>query len=258
MDMNVAEYHKILLSMLKVIADLCDAHGIKYYLCGGSALGAVREKGFIEWDDDMDIAFSRKDYQRFVELVPKELDARYAVVYRPNACIHHFVDKSLQVDFSKVNVAGFGGVGYPAIDLFPIDGAPANALLRKIRMTKILFYTYLHKLAGISRVVEHPDRSRLQIAVIRASKFLHTDRFLGMEKTAAWWIREAEKSDFDTSSWCLIGFGSYKYNDVFPKSWVGEGELVPFEDTKARIFSNCDAYLRQIYGDYMTPVKRGF
>lgn len=258
MNINVAEYHKILLSMLKVIIDLCDTYGLKYYLVGGSALGAVREKGFIEWDDDMDVALSRKDYEKFIELVPKALGERYAVIYRDNACIYHFVDKSLWIDHSKVNAAGLGGEYYPYIDIFPIDGAPANGLLRKIRMTKVLFYTYMHKLAGIVKVTEHPDRSRLQIAVIRISKFLHTERFFDLDKTAARWITEAKKSDFETSSWCLIGFGSYKYNDVFPKSWVGDGELVPFEDTKARIFSDCDAYLRQIYGDYMTPVKRGF
>ncbi len=254
MKISLTEYHKILLSMLKVIIDLCDSNNLKYYLVGGSALGAVREQGFIAWDEDMDIAFPRKDYERFIELVPQVLEERYAVVYRENACIHHFVDKSQQIDFSQFNPAGFGEISYPFIDLFPIDGAPANGFLRKIRMTKILFYTYLHKFAGISMVVEHPGRSRLQLAVIRTARLLHTDRLFSMETTAKKWIEEAEKSDFASSTWCLIGFGSYKYNDVFPKSWVGKGKIVPFEDIQARIFSNCGDYLQQVYGDYMTPV----
>lgn len=258
MDINITEYHKILLSMMKVMIDLCDKHSIKYYLVGGSALGAIREKGFIEWDDDVDIAFPRKDYEKFIKLVPKVLDARYAVIYRENACIYHFVDQSLWVDHSKVNAAGFGGEYYPYIDIFPIDGAPKNGFLRKLRMTKILFYTYIHKIAGIDKVEMHPERSRLQIAVINFSKLLHLNRLFKSEKTAALWIKEAEKSDFDKSSWSLIGFGSYKYNDIYPKDWIGEGAIVPFEDTEVRVFSKCDLYLRQIYGDYMTPIKRGF
>ncbi len=258
MEINLSEYHKILLSMLEEIIKLCAEYGIKYYLVGGSALGAVREKGFIEWDDDMDVAFPRNDYEKFIELVPKVLDKRYAVIYRENACIYHFVDKSFWIDHAKVNAAGFGKEYYPFIDIFPIDGAPSNKIFRNIRMTKILIYTYLHKFAGIDQVVEHPERSRIQIIVIRLAKFLHVNHFFSMERTAKLWIREAKRSDFDSSSWSLIGFGSYKYNDVFPKAWVGEGIEVPFENINVKIFSDCDSYLRQIYGDYMTPVKRGF
>ncbi|MCI8782613.1 MAG: LicD family protein [Dorea sp.] len=255
--MNIVEYHKILLEMLKDFAEMCEQNHLTYFLVGGSALGAVREKGFIEWDDDVDIGLPRKDYDKLKEIIPRQFGEKYELRYRQNACIYHFLKKDMKIDFSKVNVSGKGRIGYPFIDLFPIDGAPNNRFLRWAHMTKILFYTYLHKFACIQMCVEHEGRSRLGNGVIRGAHILHTEKFLSARKSAKLWMRAAEKYSYAHSKWCVIAFGSYKYHDIFPKSWVGKGKKVPFEDTQFRIFSYCEGYLRQLYGeDYMIPHKR--
>ena len=74
---TVSDVHKVLLEMLKMIDGLCQSNDIPYYLVGGSALGAVRHKGFIPWDDDADIAMMREDYERFLQLLPKILPDGY-------------------------------------------------------------------------------------------------------------------------------------------------------------------------------------
>ena len=68
------------LEILKDFIDLCDRHDIDYFGVGGTAIGAVRHQGFIPWDDDIDIGFLRKDYDRFLALAKEELSDKYEVL----------------------------------------------------------------------------------------------------------------------------------------------------------------------------------
>lgn len=76
-EITVADVQSVLLVMLKDIDKICQRNNIPYFLNGGSALGAVRHKGFIPWDDDADIAMMREDYIRFIEVLKKELPEQY-------------------------------------------------------------------------------------------------------------------------------------------------------------------------------------
>lgn len=69
------------LEILTKVADLCEKHGIKYYLIGGTLLGAIRHGGFIPWDDDIDIAMYRDDYDRFLNIADKELGEKFFIQY---------------------------------------------------------------------------------------------------------------------------------------------------------------------------------
>ena len=74
---TVHDVHVVLLEMLKDIDALCRKHNIPYFLNGGTALGAVRHKGFIPWDDDADISMMREDFDRFREVVKTDLPDKY-------------------------------------------------------------------------------------------------------------------------------------------------------------------------------------
>jgi len=70
---SLEQAHYVLLEMMKVIDAICRKHGIQYWLTGGTLLGAIRHNGFIPWDDDFDINMTRKEYERFINIAPKEL-----------------------------------------------------------------------------------------------------------------------------------------------------------------------------------------
>ena len=70
-----------LLDILVYFRDFCDSHGLRFFLAGGTCLGAVRHNGFIPWDDDVDVQMPRDDYEKFLEIAPKELKKEYFLDY---------------------------------------------------------------------------------------------------------------------------------------------------------------------------------
>lgn len=64
--LDINEVHQLLLEVMVEFHNFCEAHNIKYYMIGGTLLGAVRHKGFIPWDDDMDVGMLREDYEKFL------------------------------------------------------------------------------------------------------------------------------------------------------------------------------------------------
>ena len=74
---NLKKLHETEIEILDAIVEICDLHQLKYYLIGGTLLGAIRHCGFIPWDDDLDIAMPRRDYNRFLKIAKKELNSKF-------------------------------------------------------------------------------------------------------------------------------------------------------------------------------------
>ena len=133
-----------LLQMLKDFAAVCDRNGFYYSLCGGSALGAVRHQGFIPWDDDVDVFMLRKDYNKFLEIFDKELGDKY-IINAPsiNPEIGVPVTQIMKKDtiFRTYNNPTGDRCGI-YIDLFVLENAPDNAILRKLHGLGSLFWGY--------------------------------------------------------------------------------------------------------------------
>ena len=85
--LSLAEIKELELQMLSVFSEFCEAHNLTYYLCGGTLLGAIRHKGFIPWDDDIDVCMPRADYDKFIELYSQLDNSIYEV--RSNQ-LHNF------------------------------------------------------------------------------------------------------------------------------------------------------------------------
>ena len=133
MSYTISEIQKIDLELLKQFLKICDKHNLKYYIIGGTLLGAIRHKNFIPWDDDIDVAMPRKDFDIFLKVANNELKDNYKLsTYFNNKEHRYYLPKLVDLNttimekrYEKINKET-----HVFIDIFPIDGTPNNIILR--------------------------------------------------------------------------------------------------------------------------------
>ena len=250
-----------LLDMYDQIKQICEDNNLCLMLIGGSCLGAVRHKGFIPWDDDLDLVMPRPDYDKFVALLEKGVMGDFYDYVYPNSYkdspilwlqIYHKNTRLISVEGERPK--------YPNgcyIDVFPIDGVPANNLKRR---TKGYLANCLRLIANMVVDFEQPMTSSLK-AFYASNKDLQRMMFVrrGLGRIFSIISHKTWANLYDRfvrnpnmSGWVGIptGRGLY-YNESHPASVFfppAEGE---FEGREVLLPANCDAYLKALYGDYM-------
>jgi len=158
-EIGFSEIKGVALDILKDLAQFCDTHDIRYVLAYGTMLGAVRHKGFIPWDDDMDLGMPRKDYETFLFICNKELPEHVVLrLHDDNLGNTSIMDTSLQIPFGDELCS-------PFIDIFPLDGYPDDSFRYFIHTNKIKFYRALSKISVIDRLHDR-DRGSFENAFI--------------------------------------------------------------------------------------------
>lgn len=141
MKNNIERVHEAQLDILCAFQSICKKYGLRYYAIGGTLIGVHRHKGFIPWDDDIDLGMPRADFDKFVAL-QNEYPKGYRLVNNKNVPewqfnLCQFVDSESEIierlneKPRKCNIW---------IDIFPIDGMPENSLLRWLHAKHIMFY----------------------------------------------------------------------------------------------------------------------
>ena len=146
---TLEKLHNAELSMLKDFAKLCDDNNIEYFAISGTAIGAVRHKGFIPWDDDIDVALLRKDYERFVKVMSKdkEFNEKYELWGPDRLRKYYNLQPTLMIKNTVfINENAYAGGYRPGIlmDLFIYDSIPekgeeADKIIKKCRLYKMLY-----------------------------------------------------------------------------------------------------------------------
>ncbi len=261
METELRTMQLIELDMLKTLIQLFQKHNIRYYALGGTLLGAVRHKGFIPWDDDIDVGVPRPDYERFLKIAETELPENLKVVYFRNMNEKRPIYASQVQNQDTVIVqhaANKDNVTKVWIDVFPLDGMPDNSLMRKIQSFHLLYRRMRIQFSMFDENVHQHRKNRpwyekALIELYRKTKIgSSSDPYDMMEKMD----RALTKYDYEKCGYLINFMGAWKLKEMFPKSVYGKGKEYPFEDITITGPEDADYVLTQMYGDYRTPIRQ--
>ena len=244
-EIDLTDVHAILIDMAKCFHAICERHGIAYYMLGGTMLGAVRHKGFIPWDDDMDFGIPRKDYVAFVAAAQKELPPRYRMLTADNseyAClgIGKISDtKTICPEIFSVRTEEQLGVN---IDVFPLDYTDGRTDVFSCNQWARMLFKF-QKLMFVN-AEERPWHKRLLANT--AQKVFNIGR-----TTIPHYIDELMLKRKVEATHVANIFGAWAMRELVPKEVFGEPRLYEFGDARFYGVQDADAYLTQLYGDYM-------
>ena len=246
------------LEALKAFLKFCETHGLRYYAIGGTLLGAVRHEGFIPWDDDVDVAMPRKDYDKLLSLVAagNTIGEDFSIeCWQAGDKIQSYFAKicSTKVEIQE-EVLEEASVrkGY-LVDIIPLDGTPERAFMRKIYYGRVMWLRFLCGTANVHTGIV-TSRPKWEQCVLRVVRALRLYRFLSAPKIYRKMERLFRRQKSETASFAGTMMGAYKTKEIVPRTYFGasydECSLWKFEDLEIRGPKEWDAYLTHMYGDY--------
>ena len=250
-DQELNKLHEVLIMITEEIKRVCDLNGICYSLTGGSMIGAIRHKGFIPWDDDMDVAMLRSEYDKFVEACKVQLKPQFEIQTMEN-------DENYFYGFAKIilkdtylvqrtheNTQQKKGI---YVDVFPLDNVPESESARKRQ--KHLNYLLIKMLSRKAKVdIEDKKSIKKQIGFHLLDCF---NLFFSMHSLRYKLVNNMTKyNDQKTEYVCNMG-GYYGYDrETAPREYFENTSLMKFNNAEFSVIREYDAYLTHVYGDYM-------
>lgn len=253
---KMSEVQKYMLNILKELVSIFDEHDIKYYMIGGTLLGAIRHKGYIPWDDDIDLAIPRDDYDRFLEIANDILPNSLTLRTYDDESYHHYYFARI-VD-TRYKILRMGSVKEREeelwIDLFPLDGLPRNTVKRVIHKTRLLTLKVLYHFATFDKVnLMRPNRPFYQRVIIKGYEVWPFKVKKGYKDILDKIDRLLKKASINDSDYYMEFMGSsIPFRETCRIEQYGDGKFYKFEDTEFRGPEDAEYYLRHVYGDYMT------
>lgn len=239
------------LEVLKVFQAICKKHNLRYFAVAGTCLGAVRHKGFIPWDDDLDVGMPYEDYEKFMELAKTELPEHYELLNL------NYVESNWFCYFCKLHDTrttfieryrmpfkdAYFGV---FIDIFPMYGLPNN----KAKRNFINFVLGVCNRLNIMRRLPYREQTTLgaKILWILAMPFKVLVPYYFFSNLRIKIMRHYPFGCYDS-----VKSSVSHYRTILQYEDFKETIDLPFEDTTVAVPKGYDRYLTMTYGDYMTP-----
>lgn len=249
---KLSDLQCVQLDLLREFVSICEREKLRYYLVEGSMLGAVRHKGFIPWDDDIDVAMPRADYNIFLKKA-KELSKPYKLTtfmdhehYWMTAILWNTDVKVLMTNATE-SIEKFAW-----IDVIPLDGMPDGKFSQKLHYMHFYYYRALFQASNFSKIVNvNRPRPFYERFFIKLFQIFPLEKMLDSRRIGMRMHRIMSKYDFDKSNFVIQMISDYKMKELVPREWFGEGRTFQFENLKVSGVLNAEAYLSQIYGEYM-------
>ena len=246
------EFRRIQLDMLDALVDFCEKNGLTYYLSGGTLLGAVRHKGYIPWDDDIDVNMPRPDYDRMIRLTGGKL-GDHLVIASPEGPIEHstsfprlcdtrYVLKSCSKNQFSVYYTNL------FIDIFPIEGLPTDPKKVRWHYYKTKSMIVMRKLAYFKGpVAGEKGLYRTTRIMLRPLARVFGYRFWNRRL-----LKLARRYRYEDCAYVGVVTGyAHTIQEYIKKEGYGVPTRVEFEGKTYNAPADTDRYLTNLYGDYM-------
>lgn len=239
------DIHSILLDIGMNFHQICVKHCIPYYMLGGTMLGAIRHKGFIPWDDDMDFGVPREYFDDCVDYLKKELPNSYSVLDVKNSdsiingCVKISNNRTLIEELYRSDKDESLGVN---IDVFPLDEVRGDGNLE----SKVKFLMLLQNYRFLS-AKDRPFFKRILSCFVKVLFFfLKKHTVVDLVNS----LIQKECGNFIANV-----YGSWCEKETIDKNIMGSPVLYKFETTQFFGVDDYDSYLKKLYGDYMKIPK---
>ena len=255
--LSLDEIKKIELSVLKDFHEICIKNNYNYSLAGGSLLGAVRHKGFIPWDDDIDVMMPRSDYEKFLNycnqnqvpfgIVNSRVDNEYGDLTSKIYALNTVIEDELIYTSKEIGLH---------IDIFPIDNLGSTYEDAKKHYFKTAF---LREKLNASNWKKFTRSKTHGLAYEPFRLFFYLiSRFSKKEKI----VKKIEdyyiNLEINHVEYAGAVGGCYRVKEILPVKVFNEYQDILFENNYFKAIKNYDAYLKSLYGDYMKlpPVEK--
>ena len=244
----MTELQEKLLDILKWFSSFCEENNLRYYLLGGTMLGAMRHEGFIPWDDDIDVGMPRADYERMAQILSENPSEQYAFETPNTEETDYYYPFSKIYDTSTTLIENTKhqikrGI---YIDVFPLDGIGNTEEEAKINYKKVKkIYQLLMTRVGKVRKGRGFVKNAAVVLMQAIPKFILNDKKILKQLDAAC----AERS-FDDCEYIGNLVGNWWEKEIIPKEIMGEPTDCTFEGLTVKGPANADKYLTYIYGDW--------
>ena len=251
-EMTIKEIQEVSLEILKDIHSFCEQNNIYYTLCGGSLIGAIRHHGFIPWDDDIDIAMPRPDYEKFIhsyqsdhnyKIFSRQIqggDGVYIAYSRVCEMSQTFVDAT-QNPWSDFQTGIW-------IDIMPLEGAYDDENKERSRWKKANKTWHKSLWSRYALIKLRNIQNWYKTIKVLFSKLFYKNKYKFVDEL----IKICKECDYDKSHYftdlAIVHYGMREYN---PKSYLEHRILIQFENCDFYVCRGYDDWLKHIYGNYM-------